>query len=412
MVRWDPRTGETSVAVAARTAGLFHTRGLLMSRDNVHMFITSEGSGNVLEWNMSSGEVSVFATGLEKPTGIQYGLDGNLLVSNGDGVVTIDAQTGARLGTFIPGGTGGISGQVFLAVIPKALVDTAQVGTQYWLVANATFQGRVLDLPDVYSATGTEFGPNLRFSDMTVKRWGSAHIEMIDCENAAFTWKSTGPDSANFGDGGYPLQRLFDNEGVTRCRQQGLDAADKSWVNGDWYGGPNHSGEGVLLHRGSDGRTLFAWFTYHPLPGVAADLTQVGTQYWVAGDGPLIGHRLTMQLLSATGTHFGPTMSFSELTLKTWGTATIEFTSCTTATFTWTSSGPDSANFGDGGYPLQRYFDDENSARCGEQGIDAADKSWVSGEWWGGDARAGEGLYLDRRGDNRVFLAWFTHRPR
>ena len=114
----------------------------------------------------------------------------------------------------------------------------------------------------------------------------------------------------------------------------------------------------------------------------------------------------------ATGTHFGPTMSFSELTLKRWGAVTIEFTSCSTATLTWTSSGADSAGFGDGGYALQRYFEDESSARCREQGMDAADKSWVSGQWWGGDSRAGEGLFLDRRADGRVFVAWFTHRPR
>jgi sugar lactone lactonase YvrE len=412
VVRWDPRTGETSVAVPSRTAGLLNTRGLLATRDGKNMFITSEGSGAVLKWNLASGAVTPFAAGLSGPTGIAWGVDGKLLVSNANGVERVDPDTGARLGAFIPDGTGGISGQVFIAVIPTAAVDTAQVGTQYWVVGSAVFNGRVLDLPTVYSATGAEFGPGLRFSDLAIKRWGSVRFEVTACDKATFTWTSSGADSASFGDGGYPLQRLYINESTARCQAQGIDAADKSWVNGDWYGGDAHSGEGVLLHRRADGTTFFAWFTYHPVPGANVDASQVGTQYWVAGDGQLTDRHLALPLLSATGTHFGPTMSFSELTLKRWGTATIEFTSCSTATFSWTSSGTVSAGFGDGSYPLQRYFDDENSARCQAQGMDAADKSWVSGQWWGGDPRSGEGLFLDRRGDNHVFVAWFTHRPR
>jgi hypothetical protein len=105
--------------VAARTAGLFHTRGLLVSRDGQFIFITSEGSGTVLKWRLATGEVNVLATGLTQPTGIDYGLDGKLLVSSADSVVRIDPETGQQLSVFIPNGTGGISGQVFLAVIPK-----------------------------------------------------------------------------------------------------------------------------------------------------------------------------------------------------------------------------------------------------------------------------------------------------
>jgi hypothetical protein len=44
--------------------------------------------------------------------------------------------------------------------------------------------------------------------------------------------------------------------------------------------------------------------------------------------------------------------------------------------------------------------------------VDAADKSWVNGQWWGRDARAGEGWFIDRAADGRAFFAWFTHRPR
>lgn len=264
VVRFDPRTGEATVAVAARTAGLVRTRGLLAARDGAHLFITSEGSGAVLKWNLASGAVAVLATGLATPTGIAYGTDGKLLVSHGDAVVRIDPDTGARLSTFVPAGTGGISGQVFIAVISKAAVDTAQVGTQYWVVGDAAFSGRVLQLPQVYSATGAQFGPELRRSDIAIKRWGSVRIELLSCTEAMFTWDSTGPDSAGFGAGGYPVSRFFDNEGTARCRAQGIDHADKSWVNGQWWGGESRSGEGWFIDRRGDGVTFFAWFTHRP----------------------------------------------------------------------------------------------------------------------------------------------------
>ena len=262
VVRFDPRTGAATTAVASRTAGLFHTRGLLPSRDGQAMFITSEGSGTLLKWNLASGAVTPLTTGLASPTGIDYGPDGKLLVSHGDGVVRIDPDTGAILSTFVPGGTGGISGQVFLSVLSS--VDTSQVNTQFWVVGDAVFAGRVLDIPFVYTAGGAQFGPLLRRADITVKRWGRVRIELTSCTEATFSWDSTGADSGGFGAGSYPITRFFENEATARCRTQGIDNPDKSWVSGQWWGGEGRSGEGLFLDRRTDGTTFFAWFTHRP----------------------------------------------------------------------------------------------------------------------------------------------------
>lgn len=266
VVRFDPRTGLASVAVPAREAGLMRTRGLLPARDAQHMFITSEGSGAVLKWHLASGAVTVLATGLAGPTGIDYAPDGNLLVSSGNAVQKRDPASGALLSTLVAAGAGGLSGQVFLAVIPTsgAAVDTAQVGSQYWVVGDAVFAGRVLALPSVFSATGTTFGPGLDFRDLAVKRWGAVRIELVSCTEATFSWDSTGPGSAGFGAGTYPVFRYFENEDTVRCRAQGIDAADKSWVNGQWWGREARSGEGWFLDRRTDGTTFFAWFTHRP----------------------------------------------------------------------------------------------------------------------------------------------------
>jgi streptogramin lyase len=262
VVRYDPRTCDVATVVAGGTSGLAHTRGLLAARDGQHMFITSEGSGRVLKWNLASGAVSVLTTGLVGPTGIDYGPDGKLLVSNGDGVVRVDPDTGAILSSFVAAGTAGIRSQVFLSVLPA--VDATQVTTQFWIVGDAVFSGRVLDIPFAYTAGGTQFGPLLTRAEIAVKRWGRVRIELTSCTEATFTWDSTGADSAGFGAGGYPVTRFFENEATARCRQQGIDAADKSWVSGQWWGGEGRSGEGLFLDRRTDGTTFFAWFTHRP----------------------------------------------------------------------------------------------------------------------------------------------------
>lgn len=416
VVRWDPRTGATSIAVAAGTAGLFHTRGLLPARDGQHIYITSEGSGTVLKWNLGSGAVTVLATGFAQPTGIDYGTDGNLLVSSGTSVVRVDPATGARLSTLVAAGTGGISGQVFLAVIPTTtpVADASQIGSQYWVVGDSAFNGRVLELPQVFSATGTQFGAGLKFTDIAVKRWGTMRMELLSCTEARFSWTSSGADSANFGNGSYDVFRYFENEATARCRAQGVDAADRSWVNGQWWGRDARSGEGWFIDRHSDGRAFFAWFTHRPAASVGGvDAAQVGTQYWVVGDAAFANRVLQIDsVFSATGTAFGPNLKFSDLAVKRWGAVRIELLSCTEANFSWDSNGANSAAFGSGAYRLYRFFENEDTARCSAQGPDAADKSWVNGQWWGRDGRSGEGVFLDRRADGTTFFAWFTHRPR
>ena len=416
VVRWDPRTGQTSVAVPARTAGLRNTRGLLPARDGAHMFITSENSGAVLRWNLASGAVSSFATGLATPTGIDYAPDGTLLVSDGDAVVKLDAATGARLSTFIPANAGGIAAQVFLAVIAKPAaraVDASQVGSQFWVVGDGSFNGRLLALDNVATATGTGFGAGLRFPELVLKRWGSVRMELVSCTQARFSWDSTGANSAGFGAGTYEVVRYFENEATARCRAQGVDHPDRSWVNGQWWGGNARSGEGWFVDRASDGRTFFAWFTHRPAAGAGVDAAQVGTQYWIVGDARFDGRVLRLaSIYSATGTVFGPGLDFSRMAVKRWGSARLELVSCTEAVFSWDSTEEASAGFGAGGYPVYRYFENEDTARCRTQGPDASDRSWVNGQWWGRDARSGEGIFLDRAADGTTFFAWFTHRPR
>ena len=87
------------------------------------------------------------------------------------------------------------------AHVPCPRWTGTQIGTQYWVVGDAPLTGRVLDLPNVYTGTGTSFGDGLKFSELTIKRWGSVRIEWLSCTRARFSWRSTGANTANFGDG-------------------------------------------------------------------------------------------------------------------------------------------------------------------------------------------------------------------
>lgn len=264
VVKWDPRTGIASEALAPRAGGIRNTRGLKPTRDGTGFFVTAEGSGQLLRWNLSTGELVTVRSGLQRPTGIDYAPDGNLLVVDGESVVKIDPATGNTIATLVAPGR--VSGPVFVAVIPKAAstVDASHVGSQFWVVGDAAFAGRVLDIGTAYTASGTAFGADLKFSEIVIKRWGAIRFELLTCTTARFSYDSSGANSAGFGTGGYDLTRFFEDEGTQRCRERGVDHADKSWVNGQWWGGQSRAGEGIFIDRRADGTAFLAWFTHRP----------------------------------------------------------------------------------------------------------------------------------------------------
>ncbi|MBL8516788.1 MAG: hypothetical protein JNM76_07435 [Betaproteobacteria bacterium] len=267
IIRLDPATGATSVAIAAQANGLRGSRGILADRDNQHLWITGELSGQLLKYNMASGSVQVVASGLNRPTGIEYGLNNELLLITGEAVRSVNPATGALGNTIVPTGTGGLNGPTFVLLLrneqAKPPIDTAQVGSQYWLTGATTMSGNALDFGDMQSATGALFGTSFAATDVQRKRWGRMRIEFTSCTTANFTWQSDETNSAGFGNGGYALSRIVNNEATARCQQQGFAAADKSWIVGTWWGGESRSGEGILIdHRASDGLTFAAWFTF------------------------------------------------------------------------------------------------------------------------------------------------------
>lgn len=165
VMRFDPATNELIEVVPSGAQGLTAARGLLVAKDNQHLWLTAELSGQLFKFNIATRALTLVTTGLARPTGIEYAPDGSLLVNSSGAVVKIDPATGARLGTFIAAGSGGLALPTFIAAISPKVAATSVEVVEYFLVAlNKYFiTGRpaeqaLLDgLPASFRRTGAKF---------------------------------------------------------------------------------------------------------------------------------------------------------------------------------------------------------------------------------------------------------------
>lgn len=119
VARVNPATGEVRAAfVPSRAQGLRRTRGIV--DEGATILVGGEGSGTIHRFDAATGaSMGTLVTGLNRPTGLAIGADGNLLVLAGNLVRRHDRVTGALLGILAAGADGGISGGTFLALVPN-----------------------------------------------------------------------------------------------------------------------------------------------------------------------------------------------------------------------------------------------------------------------------------------------------
>ena len=100
-------------------------------------------------------------------------------------------------------------------------------------------------------------------------------------------------------------------------------------MNGAWYD-PNTAGQGVLFDISASLNVFFAaWFTYETDQGITLSADE-NAHRWLIAQGSFEGVSASLTLYLADGGVFDhPT----EVTTTPAGTATIQFTSCTEATF-------------------------------------------------------------------------------
>ncbi len=91
-------------------------RSIVVAQDGQSLYISAEGSSQVLRWTIATGAIEQVAH-VARAQGLDYAPDGDLLVGTGEGVVKLDAVTGESHGTLVPAGAGGIAGLTYVGVI-------------------------------------------------------------------------------------------------------------------------------------------------------------------------------------------------------------------------------------------------------------------------------------------------------
>jgi hypothetical protein len=115
------------------------------------------------------------------------------------------------------------------------------------------------------------------------------------------------------------------------------------FLSGSWYN-PAQSGHGFSVEVSANGQVVFYWYTYHP----------DGTPTFIIAAGQAQGNKVTAEAFYNTGMHFG-VFDPDERTESPWGTITITFHDCHSATVEYSSTFEhDSMAFGSGSFPIQR----------------------------------------------------------
>ncbi len=99
-------------------------------------------------------------------------------------------------------------------------------------------------------------------------------------------------------------------------------------LNGAWYK-PEFDGQGLIVHVIPDVNQIFAvWFTYSP---------EGDKQLWLTVSGSLDSNPISLTVLEPSGGAFD--QALPAVTRPEWGSATLEFLTCTTATFSFQGPG-------------------------------------------------------------------------
>jgi hypothetical protein len=135
---------------------------------------------------------------------------------------------------------------------------------------------------------------------------------------------------------------------------------------------------------------------------------------WLVGVGDIIDRTINIDYLSSTsGGAFGENFDPEEIEGVDWGELSIEFNGCHSAAMSYHSDSSFEGNpFGSGGYEIYRIAMNAATGECVTSGFENIENNhYMSGTFSGGDARNGEGFFVDLLENNRAVVAWFTYLP-
>jgi len=139
------------------------------------------------------------------------------------------------------------------------------------------------------------------------------------------------------------------------------------------------------------------------------DLSQ-NRAFWTIGVGEIGDQSIQVdEMFFTQGGAFGQAFDPDSVSTVAWGSLAIEFDSCDSGRIAWT---PLYANFDAGAYDIFRLADDPFGDACKATGFDSVDDVlWMSGLWFGGAARDGEGFSVNIINGGLAVVTWYTYLP-
>ena len=210
-------------------------------------------------------------------------------------------------------------------------------GRQAWLVGSAAVENGVATIPMVITSGGV-FGSAYDPDAVSLNDWGSIQVQIFGCTTAVISIRSP-----LFGDFSYPIEK-FTSAGLPgicaapSSSAKGLAQVDGSFT-GSWFS-PDRVSEGFIFDvtesNGAPTLVIY-WFSY--------TTDSSGRQLWLVGSAPLNGSSATADLVSASGTVFGPSFNPGNVALTPFGSVTVTFNSCNSASVSYNVNGGESDSF-------------------------------------------------------------------
>ncbi|MFC3195514.1 hypothetical protein ACFODZ_14765 [Marinicella sediminis] len=357
LVRFDQETLTEATTVVP--PGLMENPITVVKKDDQHIFLASYSSNEIIEMNTVSWEKTrtILPANNGQIMGIDIGMamgpDGHLYVPgyDSDSILKVNPDNGATQ-SFVASGSEG------------------------------------LDRPRSILFNGNE---------LLVTAWGN---------QAIFNYSSTGQLL------GTPVTPLPGAAGMI------MDGPEHILVTSDTfnlvrrYQLNDFSFENVVGN--SSGGLVGATYVYrlNKQPSIS-DVTDI-RQAWMIGVGTIDGQRITVtEMAINTGGQFGADFDPHAISRHLWGQLTIDFMDCHHAEMSYASALSHNQHaFGAGGYLLQRVVMNQAGLNCDQDHFaDLTDKSYMSGTFYGGQHRDGEGFSIDYLNENQVIVTWFTYLP-
>ena len=143
-----------------------------------------------------------------------------------------------------------------------------------------------------------------------------------------------------------------------------------------------------------------------PAESAAAD----NHAFFLIGVGEIIDRSISVEsMIYTTGGRWGHELDPGAIGEQEWGTLLIEFTGCNEGNHAYAAN---ESLFGSGGNDLIRLASSPLGDNCEAIGFaNITDNTWMSGHWFGGPQRSGEGFSIDVINNNQVIVTWYAYLP-